>query len=394
MTPTRTVLLLALLASVAYVGAQTPPSDLHQVGDHWTPWEPPTSFPEGAEVYTIVPGDTFWDLSRRVLGDPYLWPQIWERNRYVLDAHWIYPGDPLLLGLSVAEPEESNPVELTDNDDSGGEPEEEMEAEEDDNVAVSSAPYPFRQLGTADDIYCSGYLGKTDEVFPVELKGSEYEQLVPRVKAGQRQRIHARFGSTDTVKYGLFVGDIVYLGEGADAGLLPGDVLVSVQPQLLVRHPISNKPVGRFYHYEGRVLVLSVQGEDAIGEITQSCAPMHVGSRLKRFTPEPVPSERKGPMRPSTEPVSGDSLEGAATIVHARDGVVTVAQDHVVFIDRGEEDNLVPGDIMTVFRVPVGDAPAVVLGEIAILSVRSETSVAKIVSTRHPIYVGDVALLE
>ncbi len=255
MTPTRTVLLLALLASVAYVGAQTPPSDLHQVGDHWTPWEPPTSFPEGAEVYTIVPGDTFWDLSQRFLGDPYLWPQIWERNRYVLDAHWIYPGDPLLLGLSVAEPEESTPVELTDNDDSGGEPEEEMEAEEDDSVAVSTAPYPFRQLGTADDIYCSGYIGKTDEVFPVELKGSEYEQLVPRVKAGQRQRINARFGSTDTVKYGLSFGDIVYLGEGADAGLLPGDVLVSVQPQLLVRHPISNKPVGRFYYYEGRVLL-------------------------------------------------------------------------------------------------------------------------------------------
>src|SRR5437867_3045792 len=29
--------------------------------------------------------------------NPYLWPQIWNENRYILDSHWIYPGDPLLL---------------------------------------------------------------------------------------------------------------------------------------------------------------------------------------------------------------------------------------------------------------------------------------------------------
>ena len=86
------------------VAAETPPQDLHLVGDHWTAWDPPASFPEGAEVYTIVVADTLWDLAARFLGDPYLWPQIWERNQYILDAHWIYPGDLLLIsGAAVAE---------------------------------------------------------------------------------------------------------------------------------------------------------------------------------------------------------------------------------------------------------------------------------------------------
>ena len=46
------------------VFAAQPPRDLHQVGDHWTAWEPPSSFEAGADVYTIVRGDTLWDLAR------------------------------------------------------------------------------------------------------------------------------------------------------------------------------------------------------------------------------------------------------------------------------------------------------------------------------------------
>ena len=110
----RTLALASLLALAVAASAQTPPKDLHQVGDHWTAWDPPTSFPEGTQVYTIVPGDTLWDLAQKNLGDPYLWPQIWERNRYILDAHWIYPGDPLLLNLQVAEPEAPTPAETTE----------------------------------------------------------------------------------------------------------------------------------------------------------------------------------------------------------------------------------------------------------------------------------------
>src|SRR6185295_9462414 len=30
-------------------------------------------------------------------GNPYLWPQIWDRNRCITDAHWIYPGDALII---------------------------------------------------------------------------------------------------------------------------------------------------------------------------------------------------------------------------------------------------------------------------------------------------------
>ena len=106
--PVVLVLLTSLWALP--VVAHDPPKNLKKVGDHWTAWDPPTDLPADAEVHIIEPGDTLWDLAERFLGNPYLWPQIWERNSYVLDAHWIYPGDPLVMGLRI-EPQES--LEMT-----------------------------------------------------------------------------------------------------------------------------------------------------------------------------------------------------------------------------------------------------------------------------------------
>lgn len=397
MTP-RTLALVFLLAVGVAASAQTPPKDLHLVDDHWTAWDPPTSFPEGTEVYTIVPGDTLWDLARKNLGDPYLWPQIWERNRYILDAHWIYPGDPLLLGLQVTEPPTPTAAETTEVAEPTGEETAAAEpaaAPSKGATEIGAPAYPFVQLGSADDIYCSGYIGDVSEEFPYRLVGSEYEFLKPSFEyRGVRSPIQARFGAADTVKYGLSIGDIVYLDRGASSGLEAGDLLSAVKPQHVVRHPSTGKPIGRFYAYEGRVLVLAVQESSAIAEIVQSCDPMIVGSTLKPFVAEPVPSERKEPMRPVTDPSSADAIAAGATIVFAKDSLVTLGQDHVVFIDRGEDENLFPGDLMTVYRIPARNAPPIVLGEIAILSVRPHTAVAKIVNSRFPIYVGDLALAD
>src|SRR5579864_5878135 len=95
------VLLITLLGAGALSAASRPPRELHRVGDHWTAWNPPEQ-PAGTETYTIARGDTLWGLAKRFYGNPYLWPQLWEKNQYILDAHWIYPGDPLVTGIQVA----------------------------------------------------------------------------------------------------------------------------------------------------------------------------------------------------------------------------------------------------------------------------------------------------
>ena len=43
-------------------------------------------------VHTVVEGDTLWDLSAKYLGSPWKWTTIWERNRFITNPHYIYPG--------------------------------------------------------------------------------------------------------------------------------------------------------------------------------------------------------------------------------------------------------------------------------------------------------------
>ena len=43
-------------------------------------------------VHTVVAGDTLWDLSAKYLGSPWKWTEVWERNRFITNPHYIYPG--------------------------------------------------------------------------------------------------------------------------------------------------------------------------------------------------------------------------------------------------------------------------------------------------------------
>jgi hypothetical protein len=137
------------------------------------------------------------------------------------------------------------------------------------------------------------------------------------------------------------------------------------------------------------VRVLAVQDQTAIGEVVQACAPIVVGASLRPFEPEPVPLARRTAPRPINDPSDAASLQAAPVIVSSEDDVVSLGQDHVVYIDRGADDDVTPGDIFTIYRMNREGFPPLPIGELAVLSVRSHTAVAKILDSNVAIYLGD-----
>ncbi|MFL6231540.1 MAG: LysM peptidoglycan-binding domain-containing protein [Thermoanaerobaculia bacterium] len=388
------VLAVVLVAgSVSAPAADRPPRGLHLVGDHWTAWNPPAPAATD-QVHVVVKGDTLWGIAAKYYGNAYLWPQIWEKNKYVLDAHWIYPGDPLVLGLNVAPAQTlsqngaAGTGGQTGTPGSATAPIPEPPANVANAESATGAPVP---LGAETDIYCQGYVGDLYEEFPYAVIGAEADSLSldNYVRGATGWRVGSFRSGKNTTKIGLTTGDIVYVDGGQDRGVLPGTQFTAVLPDQPVVHPVTRDVVGRYYRYAGRVRILSVQEHTAIAEIVQSCDPLTVGALLQPFEPEPVPLGRSTPMRPVNFPAASEKVANDPVIVFSRDDILALGADHVVHVEIGEQD-ATPGDIYTIYRENQHPGlPPIVMGELAVLSVHKRFSVAKIIESRYPIRLGD-----
>ena len=327
-------------------GSTLPPKNLKKVGDHWTPYDPPDpeSFPPDATLHIIVPGDTLWDLADLVFGNPYLWPQIWNENRYIQDSHWIYPGDPLLLparptvvGEVVPQGQEGAPA--TPEAAKPPPTEEQSETEEPAPVTAEKPPAVRPSPGSAHaprtvpkvvpladefDIRCSGFIAPREER-PDYFISNQVEEA----------------------KLGLTEGDILYLNRGKSNGHVePGTEYSAIEREGEVRHPITHKFLGYYYRRLGTVKVLAAQETTAIATISMACDEIRTGQALVPLLVTVLPAKMAPPFDQLTV-VPPDKDTGY--IVHVKDNQERASQGQIVDIDMGYEDGLKPGDFLTVF---------------------------------------------
>lgn len=357
--------------AAAQEAVNPPPRPLHKVGDHWTPYEPPTELPADAQVYIIQPGDTLWALAKQYLGDPYLWPQLWEKNTYIRDAHWIYPGDPLIVGVKTEVAPPAEPAPPTGGEGAGGAPEgqpAEPVGAEGEIPADEESTMPGGKLvtvGTEDDVYCFAYLDTADAKATLTVYSAEQLEF----------------------QDDFLTGDIVYLSGGEAEGVKAGQEYLVNVPVRKLRHPHTQATLGLVVRQLGRVKVLCTQEHTSTAEIVASCDAIPIGAWVTPYEPYPVPMALLTPPLQRCDPPN-DKAKGAIT--YARDDAESFAAEHMVLIDLGEADQVEPGTIFTIFREnKVEGAPRLLLGELGVLIAGDHWATGKILSSTGPLRVGD-----
>lgn len=331
-----------------------PPKNLKKVGDHWTPWDPPTP---GPDDYLIQRGDTLWDLAGKWLADPFLWPQIWDQNRYILDSHWIYPGDPLVVpGKPTVVPPEGPPEgpDVTKGPDTSAPPPT--------KTPPTPAPPPLLPVADASDLYCSGYIEPERTPSEVRILGRELE----------RTRVAE--------------GDVVYLNRGRAQGIGAGDKLAVQRATRQVAHPETGGSLGTYVRRLGRLRVLAAQENTATAVVEYSCDAMQDGDEIAPWTEIPAPRLASLPKmdRYDVEPSGGAS----GYVVAVRDHLAHVGGGHVIHVDLGEPSGLHAGEVIQVWREN-GELPRMNLGRAVVLTVEPGTATAKIYEAVLEIRVGD-----
>ncbi len=331
------VLLMALPAFAQPKQSSRPPKQLHKVGDHWTAYNPPdpSTYAANARTHTIVAGDTLWGLAQKYFNNGYLWPQLWESNTWIRDAHWIYPGDVLLVEGEVTTADASSTSTTDDSQLAGGDTMTATDPSEGSTGMVATGvreifPVP---LAHEADIYCYGYIGDPAASMPNWVEG--FEDVEVRYQPGQTQIS------------GASEGDLLFIKGGSSTGLVAGETYMAVAPGDIIKHPVSGAVLGRHYNYQGQIRVLCTEEGRARAIIAQSCREIQIGTRLIPMPSLPIPIARIPEIPDFCDPATG---RAKGYIVDSLDWDLALAEGNLVQVNLGADDQLAPGDFLVVYR--------------------------------------------
>jgi len=236
---------------------------------------------EGEEIYTIKQGDTLWDISAKFFKDPFLWPKLWQRNPYITNPHWIYPGQPVRI-VPAEELMKEVPKEVAK------EPEikkaEPTPAEEKPPLAEAK-PEAEPEAKPAE---------VKPELKPVEVKPVEERPVEEKPGVFPEVRSAGFVGDIDFRGIGIILdnrdgknllseGDIVYMAFRTADPVMVGNKYTIFRREKYVRHPVTKRKIGMKYLITGNVQVIDQQGNFYTGKIIEAFDAVIMGDMLRPY---------------------------------------------------------------------------------------------------------------
>ena len=298
--------------------------------------------PGAPEEYTIIKGDTLWDLSQKFLSNPWYWPKIWSLNPSIENPHWIYPGNKLRIvpGEGGAQApaqvqEEQQGVDAT----AANAPPEEAPAAEDASTSVTPPASPDLDVMRAssreaqnNSVSVSGKLAfSPPAVISVRTSGL--------VTPEERDSAGTLDGSFEE-KEMLATYDTAYANFKGGVPAKVGDKVVIFRSVGEVIDPISHKKLADQTKTVGVAKVLAVDGDRATMVIERTFEEIARGDLVRPW----VAQDKRVAPKPNTADVRGVIVQAV------NPGLSTFGESNEVFIDRGTADGVQEGNTFAVVR--------------------------------------------
>lgn len=274
--------------------------------------------------YSVVRGDTLWDISTHFLRDPWRWPELWQKNQQIDNPHLIYPGDILTLvyinGVPTLQLDRMRPSAVVQSD---------VQSE----IVTEQTP--------------SGY--KTVKLMP-QIRVESLEKAIPTIPIDTI----SQFLSKSKVVTKKELKTAPYIVSSADEHLIIGAgnrVFVrgitskAISDYMVVRlgRALKNRK-GKVLGYEAIYVAdahAQVFGTPSTFMLTKTRREVLKGDLLVPIYDD-IPKQDLHPKAPKND-VDGN-------IIAVVDGVKRIGQYMVVVLDLGRKDELEVGNVLAVYQ--------------------------------------------
>ena len=258
--------------------------------------------PDHPEQYTVVEGDTLWDISGKFLEQPWQWPQLWNNNPQIKNPDLIYPGDTLHFSVVDGKPRLSFSDSVTLKP----------------RIRTSSIAKAIKLIPT-DAI--AQFLTSPKVVNDKDLEQSPYiigfagEHLI----AGAGDRVYVRsIPHPESLSYTIYRAGQAYVSPDNPAEILGYEA-----------EYIADTTIER-------------SGDPATLIVTKSDIEIRKGDRLM-VSAKSTLALNYFP-RPPEESIHG-------SIIGVLNGVSEIGQHNIVVLDRGTTDGLKPGHTLDIYNL-------------------------------------------
>lgn len=308
------------------------------------------------ELHVVQKGDTLWSLCSKYFNDPWRWPRLWAANPVITNPHWIFPGDIVRLGgggTSAVAPAPSAPVASAAR------------------KGLTSVNRLNAYDGSAELLREMGFVETKDLDQAGTITGSREEKLM------------------------LSSNDQAYLRYPDKTPLRAGErySVFSTDSDEPVVDATTGKSYGYLVRILGDIVVNQIAENDvARGTLVDTVVPIERGARVSPF----VHQFKRVEPRPSDV-----NLEARVIATFAPNTLL--GPGHFVVLNRGKRDGVQVGNRTFVVRRGDGyranlesweihdpGSPREVVGEILVVDVRDDASVAWIARSNKELKVGEL----